>query len=85
MYISTIKITAKGQISLPKKIRDMFKSDIVSVEISDNNEVILSPVQDLAGSLAQYKKDSPLSFTEIREQSWQDNTKVITNKKTNVK
>jgi hypothetical protein len=76
MYISTATITSKVQISLPKKIRDILNSYIVSIKVNENNQLLLSPVHDLAGSLSDYKQNSDnlLSFDEIREQAWRDNT-----------
>ncbi|MCC8400004.1 MULTISPECIES: AbrB/MazE/SpoVT family DNA-binding domain-containing protein [Rickettsieae] len=74
MYINTFTISSKGQIVLPKKVRDILKSNIVTLEVNDNNQLILSPVCDLGGALSIYRKDSEPSFDEIRQQAWLDNT-----------
>lgn len=76
MYIGTVKISSKGQIVLPKKIRELFSSNIISLLIDDQNHVLLTPIHELGGSLSSYKKDTSLTFEEIREQAWQDNTAV---------
>jgi bifunctional DNA-binding transcriptional regulator/antitoxin component of YhaV-PrlF toxin-antitoxin module len=73
MYISTVIISHKGQIVLPKKIRNILDSNIISLVINDQNQVLISPVHELGGSLAAYSKDTDLSFEEIREQSWKNN------------
>jgi bifunctional DNA-binding transcriptional regulator/antitoxin component of YhaV-PrlF toxin-antitoxin module len=80
MYISTATITSKGQISLPKKIRDILNSYIVSIEVNEKNQVVLSPIHDLAGSLSEYKQNSNMSFDEIRKQAWMDNSKNLNQK-----
>ena len=79
MYISTATITSKGQISLPKKIRDILNSCIVSIEVNENNQVLLSPIHDLAGSLSEYQQnsESSLSFDEIREQVWREGSRDL--------
>jgi AbrB family looped-hinge helix DNA binding protein len=75
MYISTITLSSKGQIVLPKKVRDVLNSSILSLEVNDSNQVILSPLQNLAGSLFAYKKNTDLSFDEIRVKAWEDSMK----------
>lgn len=72
MYISTVTISNKGQIVLPKKIRNVLNSNIISLVINDQNQVLISPVHELGGSLASYSKDVDLTFEEIREQSWKN-------------
>ncbi|BBJ31954.1 hypothetical protein RAS_10630 [Rickettsia asiatica] len=73
MYINTLAITSKGQIVLPKKVREILNSNIISIEIDDNNKVILSPVSDVGGIFAKYKKNTELSFKEIRDKAWKEN------------
>lgn len=73
MYISTLTISSKGQISLPKKIRNILNSNVVSLEMNDNSQIVISPIHDLGGVLSSYKKDTDLSFEKIREQAWNNN------------
>jgi AbrB family looped-hinge helix DNA binding protein len=68
MY-STVKITKKGQITLPKKVRQLLNSDIVEFEIVDNN-LVLKPVQSVSGSLGAYAK-KPLPFNSARDSAWE--------------
>jgi bifunctional DNA-binding transcriptional regulator/antitoxin component of YhaV-PrlF toxin-antitoxin module len=77
MYVSTLNISSKGQIVLPKKIRDVLKTNVVALEINDDNQVMILPVHDLSGSLSAYNKNTTLSFDEIRELAWRENTKHL--------
>lgn len=74
MFLNSITISSKGQITLPKKARDILMTKFLNIEISDDNKIILSPVKDVAGSLSQYTiENKNLSFKDIRQQTWQDN------------
>lgn len=72
MYISTVTISSKGQIVLPKRIRTILNSNTVSLLVNDQNQVLLTPINTLEGALSSYNKSTNLSFAEIREQSWND-------------
>lgn len=76
MYVSTVRISSKGQIVLPKKIRQLFGGNIISLLIDDKNRVLLSPTHELGGSLSAYSKNTSLTFDEIREEAWQKNTRT---------
>jgi AbrB family looped-hinge helix DNA binding protein len=80
MYISTLTISSKGQIVLPKKIREMLRSNVVVLEVNEHNQLLISPVHDLGGSLSAYQKQSALGFEEIRKQAWNDNLSMYNNK-----
>jgi len=73
MFLQTIKISSKGQLVLPKKVRSILGNNIISIKVDDNNQVTLFGVTNLAGSLSSYKKETELSFNEIRDKSWKDN------------
>ncbi|ABV79047.1 hypothetical protein A3306_06770 [Rickettsia bellii] len=75
MYINTLTITSKGQIVLPKKARDILNSTVIAVEVNDNHQVILSPVLDVGGVFAKYKKNTEASFEEIRDKAWRENVR----------
>jgi len=49
------KMTKKGQITIPAEYRKQLKSDYYLVEIK-NNEIIIKPLKNLAGSLKKYAK-----------------------------
>ncbi len=66
----TLQIGSKGQIVLPKKIRDMFNSNIITLKIVDEDKVLISPVRNIGGALKKYKKNSDLPFSQIREEAY---------------
>ena len=70
MITKTLSIGPKGQIILPKKIRELFKTNTVILELVDRNHAILSPVPDVGGSLSGFNKKTNLSFDEVRNSAW---------------
>jgi AbrB family looped-hinge helix DNA binding protein len=64
----TAKITKKGQITIPKKIREFLNSNVIEFEIVEG-KVIVKPVKSVAGSLSKYAKKH-VSFEKIREETW---------------
>lgn len=66
---STVKITKKGQITLPKKIRQLLNSDIIEFEIIDNN-LVLKPVKSVSGALSAYAKKQ-MPFKSARDSAWE--------------
>ena len=70
---TTMKITRKGQVTIPKQIRDLLKTNIVSFHVV-KGEVIVSPVHDAAGSLARYARNvnADRPFKMIKEQAWEE-------------
>jgi AbrB family looped-hinge helix DNA binding protein len=54
-FEKTTKISSKGQITLPKPVRDLLGSDWVRVVI-DGDTVHLEPVPQVAGGLGQYAR-----------------------------
>jgi AbrB family looped-hinge helix DNA binding protein len=65
----TAKITSKGQITIPKNIRDVLKSSIIRFNIK-NGKVEIEPVKEIAGALKKYAKGKKYSFAEEREIAW---------------
>ena len=64
------KLTKKGQVTVPKKIREQLKSDTVLFEVLDGI-VIIRPVKSVAGALQKYAK-AHMAFEETREKAWQE-------------
>lgn len=60
--IATGKITSKGQITIPRKIRQLFPTSIVEFSTTEDNKVIMAPVNSVGGKLKKYaKKHIPLN------------------------
>lgn len=72
MFITnTTKITSKGQVTIPKAVRDILGSDFITFEIDDNNKVIINPVRNARGMLSKYKDQiDKIPFEEIRDLAW---------------
>ena len=68
MITDTIKITGRGQITIPNSIRKILKSNLVVFETHDN-QIILKPVKNVAGALKNYNKDYG-TFDQVREKAW---------------
>ncbi len=79
-----VKITKKGQVTIPKKIREKFKTNTVYFEII-NDTIILRPVEDMAGSLSEYAKNvkPSKSFKKIKEKAWEEAVHEKTSKNKN--
>lgn len=67
----TATITSKGQITIPRLARQALKTSTIEIEIQ-GEEVILRPVQSVAGSLAQYATQRTEDFSTIRDKVWQE-------------
>jgi bifunctional DNA-binding transcriptional regulator/antitoxin component of YhaV-PrlF toxin-antitoxin module len=80
MTSQTLSIGPRGQITLPKKIRDLFKSNAVVLELVDNEHVMISPVPDVGGVISNYTKKTDLTFEEVRSAAWFDSRNNKVNK-----
>jgi len=67
----TATITSKGQITIPRLARQALKTSTIEIEIQ-GEEVILRPVQSVAGSLSQYATQRKEDFSTIRDKVWQE-------------
>lgn len=76
MFSKTLLIGPKGQITLPKKIRDIFGSKSVHIDLIDDNQAIISPVSDVGGALSEYAKRDQISFDKIREKAWKESRNI---------
>lgn len=63
------KITSKGQVTIPKKMRDILGSDIVRFRI-EGERIILEPVRDLGGVFRKYARGD-IPFEKEREMAWE--------------
>jgi AbrB family looped-hinge helix DNA binding protein len=67
----TAKITAKGQITLPRRVRKILATDTVEVEVV-GDKVLLIPVKTVAGALAKYATAEKKPLAEIRDNVWEE-------------
>ena len=65
----TAKITEKGQVTIPRKIREKLNSEVVEFEIVGDT-ILIKPVRSVAGSLRAHSHKGPRSFEEAREEAW---------------
>jgi len=67
-FEKTAKVSSKGQITLPKVVRDFLHTDILRVVIEDD-EVRIQPVRNVAGSLKKYAQKG-VSMEQARDDAW---------------
>lgn len=75
-FSKTIKISRKGQITIPKEIRDRLAEDVIKV-VSDDDGVRLEPVRSVAGALHKYAKNYTGSWEKGRDRAWFEETKRL--------
>ena len=82
MTTSAVKITRKGQVTIPKEIRDKLKANAVYFEVEDDI-VMVKPVRDAAGSLRDYARNVKpgASMKRLKEKAWEEAVREKTGKK----
>jgi AbrB family looped-hinge helix DNA binding protein len=72
MATTAVKITRKGQVTIPKVIRDILKANAVYFEVEDDS-VIVKPVRDAAGSLRKYAGNAKgsASMKRMKDEAWE--------------
>jgi len=70
---TAVKITEKGQVTIPREIRKALNTKLISFSVVDG-VVILRPIHDIGGSLRAYAKNaaSTASFREVKEAAWEE-------------
>jgi AbrB family looped-hinge helix DNA binding protein len=73
MATRAVKITKKGQVTLPKEIRERLGAPAVYFELIDGN-VVVRPLKDAAGSLSGYARNVKpgASMDELKEKAWEE-------------
>ena len=67
---ATATVTSRGQVTLPRMVRDVLGSRMIEFEVKDDL-VLVRPVQSVAGGLAAYaRKERP--FAEVRTEVWKE-------------
>jgi len=80
MTTMIVKITSKGQATIPKEIRDLLKTDVIEFEVVDGM-VVVKPVKSIGGSLKRYSKGG-VSMKDVREKFWEEVAPERSGKKT---
>lgn len=82
MATEAVKITKKGQVTIPKKIRDRLQATEVYFEVV-NDEVVVRAVRDAAGSLSEYARnvDPNISIEQMKDKAWEEAVHEKTSKK----
>ncbi len=80
--LTTAKITKKGQVTIPRKIRERLDSQVIEFAIVGNN-IVIRPVKSVAGSLRSYSKKGAVAFKEAREKAWDEAVRERYGEKTN--
>jgi len=82
MTTAAVKITRKGQVTIPKKIREKLKANAVYFEVEDDM-VMVKPVRDAAGSLREYAKNVKpgVSMKQMKDRAWEVAVREKTGKK----
>ena len=68
--VKTAKVSSKGQITLPQRVRSALGTDFVRI-VLDNGDVRIEPVKNVAGSLGKYARKPAVPFKAEREQAWE--------------
>jgi len=73
MPSKTVKITSKGQITIPKEVRKKLGADTVYFEVA-GDVIMLKPVLSAAGSLREFAKQAGQrsSFRRVRDRAWEE-------------
>jgi AbrB family looped-hinge helix DNA binding protein len=82
MTTAAVKITRKGQITIPKEIREKLNASSVYFEVEDDT-VIIKPVLDAAGSLREFAGNvkSGVSMKQMKDKAWEVAVSEKTGKK----
>jgi AbrB family looped-hinge helix DNA binding protein len=82
MTTAAVKITRKGQVTIPKEIRDKLKANAVYFEVEDDI-VMVKPVRDAAGSLREFAGSvrPGASMRQMKDKAWEVAVREKTGKK----
>ncbi|MBU4320199.1 MAG: AbrB/MazE/SpoVT family DNA-binding domain-containing protein [Nitrospinae bacterium] len=79
---AAVKITRKGQVTIPREIREKLKVNAIYFEVEDDT-VMVKPVRDAAGSLREYAGNVKYgaSMRQVKEKAWEVAVREKTGKK----
>lgn len=72
----TPKVSSKGQITLPKKVKEALGADVVAIE-NEKGRVVLRPVRSLAGALRNFARQEQNPLSEIRDKAWEEKLRTL--------
>jgi len=75
MITKVVKVSKKGQITLPREIRKKLGTEVVKI-VAQGDSVRIEPVKELAGSLKRYASKY-IPMKQAREKAW---TEVVSEK-----
>lgn len=68
-----LKVSPKGQVTLPKKLREAIEvKDLIEVEVKDRKAIVRKPesvTDDLAGCFKKYSRKKKISVEEVLEKA----------------
>lgn len=67
--VKTAKVSSKGQITLPRKVRAALGTNHVRI-IFEEGQVRIEPSPDPGGSLHRYARKRRIPFGQERDQTW---------------
>lgn len=70
MITHPVNVSPKGQVVLPRAVRNALNTQHIVFEIVDNI-VTIKPLTNAKGSLSKYKLENK-DFSQVREQAWQE-------------
>jgi AbrB family looped-hinge helix DNA binding protein len=73
MATEAMKITQKGQVTIPKRIREILNATAVYFDVV-NDEVVVRAVRDAAGSLSEYAGNVKpgTSMKRMKDRAWEE-------------
>ena len=82
MAKAAVKITKKGQVTIPKEIRERLKATAVYFEVI-GDDVVVRAVRDAAGSLSEYAGNvkTGVSMKQMKDRAWREAVHEKTGKK----
>jgi len=82
MTTSAVKITRKGQVTIPKEVRDKLNATSVYFEVEDDI-VMVKPVRDAAAALREYARNVKpgMSVKQMKDKAWEAAVREKTGKK----
>lgn len=82
MTTQSVKITKKGQVTIPKEIRDRLNATAVYFEVVEG-DIVLRAVRDVGGALSKYASNAKpaVSMKQMKDKAWTEAVYEKTDKK----